>query len=224
MIIATHLADKTESNKVFESQTLDKAKADVMWPSWFAAFNDDTQSLLTNITWTLVSHPINRRIHWGNQLFKFKKKANGEIVRYKTRWLVHSFEQQYGLDYQKTFASVINSMSFIAIFATASDPDLELEQINARTTFSHGNINENVYVERPISQEHMLNLVYSLNNAVYWLKQLLHIWLSTPVFFLKSWDLLLCQLTLRYLFKKRFIFQFTLMTSSWLAFSCLRFW
>ena len=63
MIIATYLADKTQSNKVFESQTLDQAKADVMWPSWLAAFNDDTQSLLTNITWTLVSRPKNRRIH-----------------------------------------------------------------------------------------------------------------------------------------------------------------
>ncbi len=77
-------------------------------------------------------------------------------------------------------------MSFKAIFATASDPDLELEQMNARTTFFHGNIDEKVYVEQLISQEHTSNPVYSLNKAVYWLKPSLRIWFPTLVFFFKK--------------------------------------
>lgn len=62
MFIATYLADGTQSNEAFEPQTLDQAKADFMWPSWLAAMNDKTQSLLTNTTWTLVPRPNNRRV------------------------------------------------------------------------------------------------------------------------------------------------------------------
>lgn len=63
---------------------------------------------------------------------------------------------------------------------------LELEQMDVRTTFLYGNIDEEVYVEQPIGQEHGSNLVCRLNKAIYALKQSPRIWFCTLALFLKE--------------------------------------
>lgn len=67
-------------------------------------------------------------------------------------------------------------MSYKAIFAIAAALDLEIKQLDVKTTFLYGNINEKIYVKQPKGQETRSNRVCLLNKALYRLKQAPCIW------------------------------------------------
>jgi hypothetical protein len=54
-------------------------------------------------TWTLVkrSEVKGQRVLRGKLVFKKKRDKNGNILKYKVRWVVRGFEQQYGKDYDQ---------------------------------------------------------------------------------------------------------------------------
>lgn len=110
-------------------------------------------SLTDNSTWTLFDPLPNRPVLEGKWVFKHKWDATGRIVRYKARWVVKGYEQQYRIKYNKTFASVVKPMSYKALFAIAAALDLEIEQIDVKTAFLYSAAEEEAFVE----QAHSLN-------------------------------------------------------------------
>jgi hypothetical protein len=79
--------------------------------------------LVKNSTWVAQDIPSDRKSLTGKWVFKIKRGAQGEILRYKAQWVVRGFEQQEGLDFHETFASVVKPMSYKAIFALAATYD-----------------------------------------------------------------------------------------------------
>ena len=77
-------------------------------------------------------------------------------------------------------------MSYKAIFAIAAALDLEIEQLDVRTAFLYGNIDKEIYVKQPKSQEDRSKRVCLLNKALYGLKQAPRIWFFTLASFLKD--------------------------------------
>ena len=106
-------------------------------------------SLKKNHTWTLVSKPQQRKVLQGKWVFKLKRGSQGEILRYKSRWVIRGFEQKEGLDYNEIFATVVKPMSYKALFAIAAALDLEIEQMDVKTAFLYGDIVEEIFVEQP---------------------------------------------------------------------------
>jgi hypothetical protein len=62
--------------------------------------------------------------------------------------VVRGFKQEQGLNYNKTFASVVKPISYKTLFALAAAYDLKLEQIDVKTVFLYSDIKERIYVER----------------------------------------------------------------------------
>ena len=186
MFAAALLGAAKAVTEPFEPKTLSQARADISWKQWFAAMKDENKSLLDNITWTLVNPPPNRRVLQGKWVYKLKRGPNGEILRYKARWVVRGFEQEEGVDYNETFASVVKPMSYKMIFAIAAALDLEIEQMDVKTAFLYGAIDEEIYVEQPIGLEDGTKRVCHPNKALYGLKQSPRIWYRTLALFLKS--------------------------------------
>lgn len=91
-----------------------------------------------------MTEPQNRRVLRGKWAYKLKRGPNGEVVQYKAQWVIRGFEQLAGVDYHKTFASVVKHMSYKAIFAIAAALDLEIEQLDVKTAFLYGNIDEEI--------------------------------------------------------------------------------
>lgn len=48
----------------------------------------------------------------GKWVFKLKRGANNKILCYKARWVVRGFQQQYGINYDQTYAAVVKPMAF----------------------------------------------------------------------------------------------------------------
>jgi len=132
----------------FEPRTYDNAKASTSWIDWKDAMGDEVRSLRLNKTWRLKKRSSvtadGKRVLRGKWIFKIKRAADGSVQKYKARWVVRGFEQVEGNDYAETFASVVKPMSYKALFAIAAAMDYEIEQMDVKTAFLYGNVNDEV--------------------------------------------------------------------------------
>jgi hypothetical protein len=142
--------------------------------------------LIENKTWKLVDRPKNRKVLRGKWVWKLKRGSYGEIVRHKARWVVKGFEQQAGIDFNQTFASVVKPMSYKAIFAIAAALDWELGQMDVKTAFLYGRIDSEIYVEQPEGCCQEEGQVCLLEKALYGLKQAPRVWYETMAKFLQE--------------------------------------
>lgn len=81
-----------------------------------------------------------------NGYSKSREAQNGRVQKYKARWVVRGFEQQERPNYDGTFAAVVKSMSYKALFAIAAALDYEVKQMDVKTTY--GDIEKEIYVEQ----------------------------------------------------------------------------
>jgi hypothetical protein len=147
---------------------------------------EENDSLKQNRTWTLVPRPQTRRVLRGKWVYKLKRGAKNEILRYKARWVVKGFEQKEGLDYNETFATVVKPMIYKALFAIAVALDLEVQQMDVVTAFLYGTIDKEIYVEQPTGLDDGTACVCRLNRALYGLKQAPRVWYTTLANYLKN--------------------------------------
>ncbi|RVW20750.1 Copia protein [Vitis vinifera] len=75
-----------------------------------------------------------------------KQDSKGNIVRYKARLVAKGFTQKEGIDYKETFSSFSSNDSFRIIMALVAHYDLELYQVDVKTAFLNGNIDETTYM------------------------------------------------------------------------------
>jgi hypothetical protein len=76
-------------------------------PQWEVAINEELQSLASNNVWKLVNTPKSANVVTNKWVFKVKRLPDGRIDRYKARLVARGFSQQYGVDYDETFAPAI---------------------------------------------------------------------------------------------------------------------
>ncbi len=170
MLVASLAKNSKATSEAYKPANYKEAIEDSVQENWLAAMQEEFQSLLENQTWTLVPAPAHRKVLRGKWTFKLKRGAKGEVTRYKARWVVRGFEQEEGLDYHETFATVVKPMSYKALFEIASALDLEIEQLDVQTAFLYRAIDEKIFVEQPIGQKDGSSRVCLLNKALYGLK------------------------------------------------------
>ena len=79
-------------------------------------------------------------------MFKTKHDAKGQVERYKERLVAKGYNQQEGIDFKKTLSLVSTKDSLCIIMAIVAHFDLELHQMNERTTFLNRDLVEDVYM------------------------------------------------------------------------------
>ena len=111
-------------------------------------------------------------------MYKVKQNVDGKIGRFKARWVVKDCLQQFGVDFDQTFAAVVKPIAFRVLFAIAAYYDLDINQIDVKTAFVYGLIDQLIYVEMPKRTETDTNknMVCKLLKALYSLKQSLRLW------------------------------------------------
>jgi Reverse transcriptase (RNA-dependent DNA polymerase) len=71
------------------------------------------------------------------------------VERYKARLVAKRFTQKEGIDFTETFSSVSTKDSFKIIMALVAHSDLELHQMDVKTAFLNGDIDECIYMSQP---------------------------------------------------------------------------
>jgi hypothetical protein len=82
-------------------------------------------------------------------VFQNKQDDQGLIVQNKARLIEKGFSQVKGLDFGETFAPVARREAICILLSYASSYDIKLHQLDVKSAFLNGFINELIYVEQP---------------------------------------------------------------------------
>jgi hypothetical protein len=123
-------------------------------------------------TWDLVQLPVGKRSLQNKWVYKLKEEDEEE-KRYKARLVVKGFAQKKGIDFDEIFSLVVKMTSIRTILSLVAVEYLHLEQLDVKTTFLHGDLEEEIYMQQPQGYEvkGKENLVCRLKKNLYGLKQ-----------------------------------------------------
>jgi len=126
-----------------------------------------------NKRWHLVPLGKGKNLIDCKWVYKIKRKANGDIDRYKARLVAKVFKQRYGIDYEDTFSPVVKPATIRTILSVAVSRGWCLRQLDVQNTFLYGVLEEEVYMKQPpgYEQQSTSPLVCKLDKALYGLKQ-----------------------------------------------------
>ncbi|GJU59244.1 retrovirus-related pol polyprotein from transposon TNT 1-94 [Tanacetum coccineum] len=146
--------------------------------NWIIAMQEELNQFVANNVWGLVPQPKNMTIIGTKWMFRNKLDENGVVSRNKARLVAQGYNQQEGIDYDKTYAPVNRLESIRIILAYAGGLDFKLFQMDVKSAFWNGFINEEVYVAQPpgFIDFEKLDHVYKLKKALYGLKQAPKTW------------------------------------------------
>ena len=121
-------------------------------------------------------------------IFKNKSDEFGTIVRNKARLVAQGYTQIEGVDFDETFAPVARLESIRLLLAISCIMKIKLHQMDVKSAFLNGFLNEEAYVEQPKGFEdpHFPNHVFKLKKALYGLKQAPRAWYERLTQFLVS--------------------------------------
>ncbi|GJT80951.1 retrovirus-related pol polyprotein from transposon TNT 1-94 [Tanacetum coccineum] len=137
-----------------------------------------------------VPNPMDTTIIGTKWIFRNKLDENGVVSRNKARLVAQGYNQQEGIDYDKTYAPVARLESIRILLAYACALDFKLFQMDVKSAFLNGFINEEVYVAQPSGFIDFAkpNHVYRLKKALYGLKQAPKAWYDRLKAFLIKHD------------------------------------
>ncbi|KAI3772163.1 hypothetical protein L6452_03343 [Arctium lappa] len=168
---------------IIEPKKVKKALED---PHWIFAMQDELQEFVRNKVWTLVPLPKGKFAIGTKWVFRNKKDEDGIIIRNKARLVAKGYCQEEGIDYDETFAPIARLEAIRIFLAYAAHKGFKVDQMDVKSAFLHGKLNEEVYVQQPPGFEstEFPNHVYYLNKALYGLKQAPRAWYATLSTFL----------------------------------------
>jgi len=116
---------------------------------WDKAIETKLDSIKKNNTWTLVDLPKGEKPIGCKWIFKKKYHLDGSIEKYKARLVDKGFTQKHNIDFFDTFAPVTRISSICVLLALASIHKLVIHQMNVKTTFLNGELEDKIYITKP---------------------------------------------------------------------------
>jgi hypothetical protein len=92
--------------------------------------------------------PAGKKALHNKWVFRIKGEQDGS-KRYKARLIVKGFQQKEGIDYTDIFSPVVKMTTIIIVLSIVAAEDLHLEQLDVKTTFLHGELEEEIYMQQP---------------------------------------------------------------------------
>jgi hypothetical protein len=140
---------------------------------WVKAYQYEIDALSKNDMWDLVNLPPGRKAVKSKWVHKIKSDG-----RYRARLVAKGFTQIPGIDFDETFSPVARFESLRLLLALAALEDWEIHQLDVKSAFLNGVLDEEIYMEQPQGfiipgQEHK---VCRLKKAIYGLKQASRAW------------------------------------------------
>ncbi|GKF49069.1 retrovirus-related pol polyprotein from transposon TNT 1-94, partial [Tanacetum coccineum] len=112
--------------------------------SWIIAMQEELNQFVANEVWNLVAQPKNMTIIGTKWVYRNKLDENGVVSYNKARLVAQGYNQQEGINYDETYAPVDRLESIRILPAYACALDFKLSQMNVKSAFLNGFINEEV--------------------------------------------------------------------------------
>jgi hypothetical protein len=145
-------------------------------PEWQHAMAEEIAALERTGTWDLVPLPSHARPITCKWVYKIKTRSDGSLERYKARLVARGFQQEYGRDYDETFAPVAHMTTVRTLLAVASVRTWSISQLDVKNAFLNGELREEVYMRPPPGHFVPDGMVCRLRHSLYGLKQAPRAW------------------------------------------------
>jgi len=109
---------------------------------WKEAMMEEHQSIMKNEVWEIVPRPKEKSMVTSKWVYKIKHAEDGSVHKYKAIFVARGFSQKEGEDYDETFASVARYTSIRAIISLVASMGWNLDQMDVKTFFLNGAIEE----------------------------------------------------------------------------------
>jgi hypothetical protein len=160
-----------------EPQTYQEAVSGEESELWQKSMDEEMHSLLENGTWELVERPEGVKPIPMKWVYKVKRDAQGNIEWYKSRLVAKGFLQKQGVDFEEVYALVSKHTTLRVLLAIVAQQDLELHQLDVKTAFLNGELEEEIYMQQPQGYEQGgPNIVCRLLRTLYGLRQAPRAW------------------------------------------------
>src|ERR1044072_4901208 len=153
---------------------------------WINAMQEELCQFKRNEVWNLVLRPEGINVIGTKWIFKNKSDESGNVTRNKARLVAQGYTLIEGVDFDETFAPVARHESIRLLLGVACLLKFKLYQMDVKSAFLNGYLNEGVYVEQPkgfVDPNHP-EYVYKLRKDLYGLKQAPRAWYERLTHFL----------------------------------------
>jgi hypothetical protein len=158
--------------------------------SWIEAMQEELLQFRIQKVWKLVDLPKGQRAIGTKWVFRNKKDERGIVIKNKARLVAQGYTQEEGIDYDEVFAPVARIEAIRLFLAYASFKRFKVYQMDVKSAFLYGKIEEEVYVCQPPGFEDPKypEKVYRLDKALYGLHQAPRAWYDTLSTYLLEHD------------------------------------
>ncbi|GJX97720.1 putative ribonuclease H-like domain-containing protein [Tanacetum coccineum] len=168
-----------------EPKKISKALKD---DSWVEAMQEELLQFRLQQVWILVDLPHGAKVIGTKWVYRNKRDKRGVVVRNKARLVAQGHRQEEGIDYDEVFAPVARIEAIRLFLAFASFMGFIVYQMDVKSAFLYGTVDEEVYVSQPpgfVDTDHP-NKVYKVVKALYGLHQAPRAWYATLSTFIET--------------------------------------
>ena len=126
--------------------TYEEAINDIDAHHWVQAMKSELDSKYSNQVWDLVKAPNDIKSVGCKWVYQRKRGIDGKVETFKARLVAKGYTQKEGIDYEETFSPVAMLKSIRILLPIAAHYDYEIWQIDVKTAFLNGNLNEEIYM------------------------------------------------------------------------------
>nr|GEW99021.1 putative ribonuclease H-like domain-containing protein [Tanacetum cinerariifolium] len=172
----------SEAHAFMEPKKVSQALDD---ESWVEAIQEELLQFSLQKVWRLVDLPYGKKAIRTKWVYRNKKDERGIIVRNKAKLVAQGHIQEERIDYDEIFAPMARIEAIRIFLAFATFMGFIVYQMDVKSTFLYGTIEEEVYVSQPSGfiDPQFPNKVYKVKKALYGLHQAPSVWELT--FFLE---------------------------------------
>ncbi|GKA08923.1 retrotransposon protein, putative, ty1-copia subclass [Tanacetum coccineum] len=116
---------------------------------WLDAMNTEMQSMIDNMVWVLIDLPPNCKTVGSKWIYKKNADTNGIVHTYKSCLVAKGYTQKFMVDFEETFSPVADIRAIRILISIAAFYDYEIWQIDVKTAFLNGYLNEDIYMVQP---------------------------------------------------------------------------
>jgi hypothetical protein len=142
--------------------------------------DEELDQIEKNDTWELVPRPKNKNVIGTKWVFINKLNEDGEVTRNKARLVCKGYAQVEGIEFEETFSPVSRMEAIRLLLAYACSKNIKVYQMDVKSAFLNGELEEEVYIEQPEGFQLSENADYvcKLKKSLYGLKQTPRAWYS----------------------------------------------
>jgi hypothetical protein len=148
--------------------------------NWIKSMNEELDQIEKNQTWELVPRTKNKNVIGTYWVYKNKMNEDGKVIRKKARLVCKGYAQVEGVYYEETFSPLAILEAIRMFLAFSNYIKFKVYQMDVKSTFLNGNLEEEVYIEEPegFQLTNKGDYVCKLKKALYGLKQAPKAWYS----------------------------------------------